>query len=168
MKPTTDGIFLFPTQNLAVEFETRDALWKTLKIQVTDAGKFVSQERRFDWALLVEEDDLWMRRVCMTRRVVDGVEPWVVVDDQYKGRGWKVYAGGIFPKKCSACTRGNLCEAMELDFDVDAMRDMARGHSSAKTDREKELRNAKRNRSLPTDGPSSQPTPEAGAPKPSG
>lgn len=48
---------------LEIEFETKNALREALRIQVTEDGKFVSQERKFEWLLLVDpEDEVWMRR----------------------------------------------------------------------------------------------------------
>lgn len=72
---------------LDVEIDTRDALRKALDFQVDDRVKFVSQQCKFKWSLLVDpESDAWLRRACLTRKVVDGVELWIIVEDDYRGQ----------------------------------------------------------------------------------
>lgn len=55
--------------------------------------------------LVDPEDDFWLRWACITQGIIKDVEPWVLMEDVYSGRGWRVHPGDVFPDKCTVALK---------------------------------------------------------------
>lgn len=71
-------------------------------------GKFLSQERSFDWGQLESNEQiLWL--ASLTKRPIEGIIPWLTVPPQPSHEGWIVHFGEIFVDECPSCAEGIRC-----------------------------------------------------------
>lgn len=79
---------------------------KALGVYWTQAQKYKNQEMKFDWFWILDGNH-WLRRAGLTKREINNVDLWVMVDDSHIGSGWLVHADQVLGDKCPRCCRGD-------------------------------------------------------------